>query len=53
MDAQDQIPPGLPLPKGELPLLGKEGLGEIFAKMCLFDYGLLSKWYVRSASLDR
>jgi hypothetical protein len=49
MDAEDQIPPMLPcLPAGrlykreEFPLFGKEGLGEIFATICLLNYGLLS-----------
>jgi hypothetical protein len=28
----------------EFPLFGKEGLGEIFTTICLFNYGLLSKW---------
>jgi hypothetical protein len=27
----------------EFPLFGKEGLGEIFGRICLFNYGLLSK----------
>jgi len=27
----------------EFPLFGKEGLGEIFAMICLLNYGLLSK----------
>ncbi|MGZ3615104.1 MAG: hypothetical protein ACXU9X_14555, partial [Thermodesulfobacteriota bacterium] len=27
----------------ELPLFGKEGTGEIFRRLCLFNYGLLSK----------
>ncbi|OGP98493.1 MAG: hypothetical protein A2Z51_09275 [Deltaproteobacteria bacterium RBG_19FT_COMBO_52_11] len=27
----DKIPPSLPLPKGGIPLFGKEGLGEIRA----------------------
>ena len=27
----------------EFPLFGKEGLGEIFTTICLFNYGLLSK----------
>ena len=26
----------------EFPLFGKEGIGEIFAAMCLFNYGFLS-----------
>jgi hypothetical protein len=26
----------------EFPLFGKEGLGEIFARICLINYGLLS-----------
>jgi hypothetical protein len=26
----------------EFPLFGKEGLGEIFTTICLFNYGLLS-----------
>jgi hypothetical protein len=26
----------------EFPLFGKEGFGEIFATICLFNYGLLS-----------
>jgi len=47
MDAQDQIPPALPLPKGGIPLFGKEGLGEIFGKMCLFNYGLLGNILIR------
>jgi len=29
VDTQDQIPPSLPFVKGEIPLFGKEGLGEI------------------------
>jgi hypothetical protein len=29
MDVEDQIPPALPLKKGEIPLFGKEGAGEI------------------------
>ena len=38
-----KIPPNLPLPKGGIiPLFGKEGLGEIFWKICLLNYGLLS-----------
>jgi hypothetical protein len=28
----------------EFPLSGKEGLGEIFTTICLFNYGLLSKF---------
>jgi len=27
----------------EFPLFGKEGLGEIFTAICLFNYGLLRK----------
>jgi hypothetical protein len=27
---------------GGIPLFGKEGLGEIFGKICLFNYGLPS-----------
>ena len=42
MDVEDQIPPTLPLQKGEFPLFGKEGLGEIFTTICLFNYGFLS-----------
>jgi len=42
MDVEDQIPPTLPLQKGGIPLFGKEGLGEIFTTICLFNYGLLS-----------
>jgi len=30
IDTEDQIPPFLPLQRGEIPLFGKEGLGEIF-----------------------
>ena len=29
VDIEDKIPPALPLPKGGIPLFGKEGLGEI------------------------
>jgi hypothetical protein len=29
--------------KGDFPLFGKEGLGEIFTTICLFNYGLVSK----------
>ena len=43
MDTKGQIPPDLPLLKGGIPLFGKEGLGEIFGRICLFNYGLLSK----------
>ena len=28
----------------EFPLFGKEGLGEIFTTICLFNYGLLSSY---------
>ena len=53
MDTEDQIPPSLPLPsgpeallgrrqKGGIPLFGKEGLGKIFWRICLLNYGLLS-----------
>jgi len=28
----------------EFPLFGKEGLGEIFTTICLFNYGLLSNF---------
>ena len=42
MDVEDQIPPTLPLQRKEFPLFGKERLGEIFATICLFNYGLLS-----------
>jgi len=42
MDTGDLIPPSLPLQKGGFPLFGKEGLGEIFGRMCLINYGLLS-----------
>jgi len=28
----------------EFPLFGKEGLGEIFTAICLFNYGLLGKY---------
>ncbi len=42
MDVEDQILPILPLQKGGIPLFGKEGLGEIFATMCLLNYGFLS-----------
>ncbi len=44
MDTKDQIPPDLPLLKGGIPLFGKEGLGEIFGRICLFNYGLLSNF---------
>jgi len=44
MNGEGQIPPTLPLQKGGIPLFGKEGLGEIFATICLFNYGLLSKY---------
>jgi hypothetical protein len=51
MDIGGQIPAPLPcLPAGrlykreEFPLFGKEGLGEIFTTICLFNYGLLSKY---------
>jgi hypothetical protein len=44
MDVEDQIPPTLPLQKGGIPLFGKEGLGEIFTTICLFNYGLLSNY---------
>jgi len=50
MDIEGQIPPPLPcLPAGrlykreEFPLFGKEGSGEIFTTICLFNYGLISK----------
>lgn len=44
-----KIPPALPLPKGgNMPLFGKEGLGEIFG-LCDFTYDLLS--HLKSASL--
>jgi hypothetical protein len=29
--------------KEDFPLFGKEGLGEIFTTICLFNYGLVSK----------
>src|SRR4030042_2837375 len=38
-----KIPPYLPFPKGGIiPLFGKEGLGEIFRKICLPHFGLIS-----------
>ena len=54
---QGQIPPILPLQKGGISPLwppahrasgpeGKEGLGEIFAAICLFNYGLLSRFII-------
>jgi hypothetical protein len=33
IDTEDEIPPSLPLPKGGIPLFGKEGLGEILESM--------------------
>jgi len=45
-----KIPPHLPLPAfgrkkipkgGTIPLFGKEGLGEIFRRICLLNYGLI------------
>ena len=42
MDAEDQISPVL-YKREEFPLFGKEGLGEIFATICLFNHGLFSK----------
>jgi hypothetical protein len=30
----------------EFPLFGKEGLGEIFGRICLSNYGLLSKTHL-------
>jgi hypothetical protein len=36
LDTTNKIPPFLPLPKGGIPLFGKEGLGEI-----LDEYGQL------------
>jgi hypothetical protein len=45
MDVEDQIPPTLPLQKGAIPPLWKEGLGEISTTICLFNYGLLSKFH--------
>jgi hypothetical protein len=44
MDTGDQIPSNLPLLKGGIPLFEKEGLGEIFGRICLFNYGLVIKW---------
>jgi hypothetical protein len=43
VDAGDQIPPSLPLQKGVPRFAGfvKEGLGEIFERICLLYYGLL------------
>ena len=39
-----KIPPHLPFPKGgTIPLFGKEGLGEIFRRICLLYYGLINK----------
>jgi hypothetical protein len=35
----------------EFPLFGKEGLGEIFTTICLFNYGLLSS-NEKSLNLD-
>ena len=43
LDTEDQIPPSPPLQKGGIPLFRKEGLGEIFGRICLLNYGLLSK----------
>ena len=41
-----KIPPHLPFSKGgTIPLFGKEGLGEIFRRICLLYYGLISKSY--------
>jgi hypothetical protein len=42
-DTEDKIPPSLPLEEGGIPLFGKEGLGEIFKRIYLFNHGLLSK----------
>jgi hypothetical protein len=44
IDTGDQIPPSLPLQKGGIPLFGKEGLGEIFGRICFLNYGILSKF---------
>src|SRR5512135_535899 len=40
IDIKDEIPPSLPLQKGGIPLFGKEGLGEIFGRACLVNFGL-------------
>jgi hypothetical protein len=38
-----KIPPHLPFPKGgTIPLFGKEGLREIFRRICLLYYGLIN-----------
>jgi len=42
MDVEDQIPPTSLYKREGFPLFGKEGLGEIFVTICLFNYGLLS-----------
>ncbi len=42
MDIEGQIPPPLPLQKvPPFAGFGKEGIGEIFITICLFNYGLL------------
>jgi len=36
----------------EFPLFGKEGLGEIFTTVCLLNYGLLSRIFLK-VSVDQ
>ena len=36
---------GMLYKREEFPLFGKEGLGKIFGRICLFNYGLLSNQY--------
>jgi hypothetical protein len=65
MDTEDQIPPHLPLLKGGIPLFGilflsldrQRGVslpagrqGEIFGRICLFNYGLLSNIMIYGSS---
>ncbi|OGP88749.1 MAG: hypothetical protein A2157_07060 [Deltaproteobacteria bacterium RBG_16_47_11] len=42
----------LPLQKGGIPLFGKEGLGEIFGRKCLLNYGLLSNEQTLSKDIE-
>ena len=43
MDTEDLIPPSLPLQKGEIPPLWQGGVRGDFGRICLINYGLLSK----------